>query len=298
MVHIEGMGWLGSALALRLAHDGIPFTWHDTSTPFTAWQASTGIAYPAGDDRSMTNLHLWHTWQSAYPDLAAHTVPTAYCYAHKKPPHNGRYPVTDLGWVRVAGIRAFTVDVPALVPAVRERFATQRLTAAPDGQPVIVAHGYTPRLDHYVWGWAQPVRLDTTAIEALYPLAPGERYAFYGRVHRFQMAYAYPIAGRPGWWRAGSALVVQRDPKPGRAAAHAERWHEGFAKLFPKIPIVDTEPAIQGWRPAGKPDDTGLILPDGPDRIQLPPLWHSGVRWAPELINGAAMWARMHAGVH
>lgn len=296
MIHIEGMGWFGAALALRLDHERIPFTWHDTDTRWTSWQASTGIAYPAGDDRSNRNLTLWHTLPTTYPGFAPYTTNTSYVYKHKKPPHQGKYPVIDHGWARIASVPAVTVDVPALVPAVREQFAARRVHAAPDNVPTIAAHGYTKRLDHYVWGWSAPVKLDTTALDTLPDRGPGNRYAFYGRVHRFQMAYAYPIVTRPGWYRAGSALVVQRTAQHGKPGTHLDRWAEGFTTLFPAIPILNAEPAIEGWRPAADSEDTGLITDGGNRRIEFPPLWHSGVRWAPELIDAAIRWCHLTLG--
>lgn len=291
-IHIEGMGWFGSVLAQRLAHAHVPFTWHDTDTPHTAWQASTGIAYPAGDARSMDNLHSWATWMRDYPAIAEHTRAVHYVFAHKKPPHEGNYPVKDLGWARIAGLRAVVVDVPALVPATRERFAEHRRDSAPTGVPLIVAHGFGARLDHYVWGWTAPVRLDIGTLAADADSTPGDQlFAFYGRVHRFQMAYAYPIIGRPGWWRAGSALVVQKTPRRGRPAAHVDRWRTGFQQLFPKVRVLDIEPALEGWRPAPADDDSGqLTITD--TTVTFPPLWHSGVRWAPTLVDEALNWAR------
>lgn len=285
-VHIEGMGWLGSALAFRLNRAGVPFTWNDIDSGHVAWRASTGIVYPAGDERSQTNLRAWAGWHSSGLFPAGTVAPAAYCYAHKNPPHEGRYQVTDLGWLRVAHAQCFAVDVPAIVRAARAEFADARVDAAPAGAPRVVAHGYSPRRTGYVWGWSAAVALDIP--EEVTRLAGERRIALYGKPHRFQLAYAYPIPTRPGWWWAGSSLVPQSKAGDGNTARPFEAWRGALPTLYPKARLLDAETPVQGWRPRGSADDPlGLnVDPDG--TITFPPLWHSGVRWAPTLIEEAA----------
>jgi hypothetical protein len=278
VIHIEGMGWLGSALAFRLAADGTPFTWHDPQARYTAWKACTGMVYPAGDARSQVNLTGWERWWRTGLLPAGTVEPVSYLFTHKRPPHHGRYPVTDLGWCRVAAQPGFAVDVPAVVAAARTAFAEWWRPGTPAGSSVIRAHGFTERLDHVMWGWSAPVRL------VLPPLLAdaARRPAFYSREHRFHIVYAYAIPTRPGWWWAGSKLLRQSRPQS-RAVQLAHlvaEWRRAWAALWPKVPVADMEAAVEGWRPVPRPGDPGRFAGGS-----LPPLWHSGVRWAPQLIE-------------
>lgn len=286
-IHIEGMGWMGAALAFRLASQGTDFTWHDTNAAHVAWRACTGLVYPAGDDRSQANLARWDSIGHVFP--AGTVLPAAYTYAHKAPPHAGRYqPRADLGWVRVADAACYAVDAPAIVAAARTQFAAAR-TAGPDpGQRVIVAHGHHTRRGGWVWGWSAPVRLELP--DDLLTAAAGRVPALYGRAHRFAITYAYPIPSQPGWWWAGSSLMNQRQPRELDAAAHFRNWRRHFAALYPPVRLVDLHDPRHGWRPKPRPNDTGQVETDG-NRLVFPPLWHSGVRWAPLLLDTAAAWA-------
>ena len=45
---------------------------------------------------------------------------------------------------------------------------------------------------------------------------------------------------------------------------------------------------MQGWRPKPAPDDNGAVAVadrDGRRIITVPPLWHSGIRWAPSVAR-------------
>lgn len=289
-VHIEGMGWMGSVLAYRLRMHGIPFTWNDTEQDHVAWRASTGLVYPAGDRRTLDNLQLWERW---YADrfLPEGTVcRSVYAFTQARPPHGGRYPVTDLGWVRAARASCFSVNVAEVVRAARREFADSRTPGPPAGDGRrITAHGFGSRLSKVMWGWSAKVRLGIP--DEL--LAVGARPALYSRPadHPFRMFYAYPCPGEDLWW-AGSALVGQHRPRELDAAAHFERWREIFTReVFPSVPVTEAQPPVQGWRPRGTDTDTGRLQYLG-GALVFPPLWHSGVRWAPQLINDAVKWSK------
>lgn len=302
-IHIEGMGLLGSLFALQCERHGIEFTWNDTDEPRVAWRASTGMVYPAGDERSQRGLAVWRRWlhEGWLPEGAAMEV--AYWYAHKNPPHDGLYRAgVDLGDMRRAprsqpgGAVAF--DAPVIVRHARKRFAAQRVDRAPDGITLVRAHGFTHRLGAVMWGWTVPVALSVPAdvIEHSEGLVP----SFYSRLGRFQIVYAYPIPstrvdGRVQWWWAGSSLVQQKPPgRPLDYAKHFARWREAWARLWPRVPVTAIGEPIQGWRPKPQrePEDHELVLvrTDFQARrrvLVFPPLWHSGGRWAPVVIEQA-----------
>jgi hypothetical protein len=278
------MGLLGSLLAWRLTADGITFTWHDTDTPHTAWKASTGLVYPAGDARSQRNLAAWTDWW-ARPTLPPGVLlPVHYVFAHRHPPHEGRYRTTPLGpGLTLAHAAAFTVDVPQLVHTTRGHFASRRTdTPPPDADVLVRAHGHH-RAVCWMWGWSAPVQLRLPAVLAELPHRP----ALYGRKVR-QLVYAYPIPSRPGWWWAGSTLTRQTHPRSLSADAHLRRWMDNWAAVWPRIDLTAAEAPAQGWRPrpddADTPDPVRVDTARGPV-ITLPALWHSGVRWAPEVID-------------
>jgi hypothetical protein len=301
MIHVEGMGWFGAITALALDRAGVPFTWSDTDDIYTAWKASTGIVYPAGDERTEVNRQKWIRWvmDGWLPEGTAKLC--QYVYAHKKPPHDGIYestPYHDFHHAQVAVPAAVAVNVQLLVTEARSRFAAQRRPvsdgtvgtawAGSSSSPRIVAHG-GERAAAWVWGWSRKVALDTPH-DAI-------RAAYYGKRHRFDLTYAYPVTGEDGWWYAGSALVTE---KTRRARTREElgiewrRWLEASAELFPYLKVRRTQPFVQGWRPKPAPDDKGeLLINEGKitPTLVFPALWHSGVRWAPTLVEQAVSWA-------
>lgn len=286
MLHIEGMGLLGSLLANHLDDRGVDFTWSDTDSTTNAWSASTGLVYPAGDARSMHGLEGWRSWAET-PWGGPVVEEVRYTYHHRNPPHDGRYtPDYDLGDMRVAPRQpgCFAVNVQALVLAARTKFHGCR--APYDGGPRVRAHGFTERLGAYMWGWTVPVALEYP--DDLEASCGALRPAFYSRRDRFQIVYAYPIAHQPDDWWAGSSLVSQKAPHPLDAEKHYARWLEAFTVNFPRVEVVSRGEPIQGWRPRPtvEPDDDHLVLVEG-DQVTFPPLWHSGVRWAPVVIEKA-----------
>jgi hypothetical protein len=270
------MGWFGSATALALERAGIPFTWNEINSPVQAWRASTGMVYPAGDARSRRNLDLWWNWYESKLFPPRTVTPVAYVYKHKHPPHEGHYDQLDLGPFRVAKLSAIAVDVPFIVDSARLQFAGRRREAAPRGARVIRTHGFTERCAGFRWGWSCQVQLD------LPPELAGlaHRPALYSRRGRFQIVYAYVIPTKPGWWWAGSSLVPQQVAKPLDAHKHLERWLDAWRELWPSVPVTGVGELTQGWRPVPVEGDTGTL-----DMRSVPPLWHSGVRWAPEIVD-------------
>lgn len=294
MIHIEGMGWHGSILAMHLDARGIGFTWNDTNALYNAWQASTGLCYPAGDARSAADLEVWRRLAANQPgplQFPPDTVKVVdYTYTQKTPPHGGPKArvsgqVMGRDW-SVSSASAVQVDVVPIVRAARARFVDRMTAARPTSAHLLIrAHGFTPeRLHRWVWGWNRPVQL------ALHPKLRAElthdTTAIYCRQGRFVMAYAYPIPTQPGWWWAGSSLIPQQRPKSLDDRKHFDMWRSRFTELAPFALIEAMAPAVQGWRPQPRPDDSGYPIRQG-DTITFPPLWHSGVRWAPSTMASA-----------
>ncbi|UOW92989.1 oxidoreductase [Gordonia phage CaiB] len=280
-IHIEGMGWLGAVTALCLERQGIEFTWHDIDAPHVAWKASTGLVYPAGDERSTRDMKLWGSWyrSGVFPSGTVEKV--AYVYGHKAPPHEGRYDTSRLSpHLTLAHAPCYAVNAPEIVRFARRRFAAVQ---APDpGTGTLIRAHAGRRLDVQMWGWNVPVRLKLPT-----PLADADiRPAIYGRRVR-RIAYAYPIPGTDQWW-GGSTLIRQSKPRELDVMKHVQRWLTDFTALFPEVGVEIAAEPMQGWRPRPAENDTSNMprwaRGDRPT-IEYPPLWHSGIRWSPAVLQ-------------
>lgn len=274
-LHIEGMGLIGSMLARRLHEEGITFTWSENDTPFTAWHVSTGLAYPDGDPDNQAGLERWRTILMG--DLAYEAAEAPYVFAHKSPPHSGRYPVTDYGKLRMAEPTAIALNVPEFVENTRTAFAAERLPETLDGATnVVVCHTTPERGDGYLWGWVARVRFELPEEIALDCL--GQQPALYAKKHRFNLTYAYPIPGTGQWW-AGSVLQMQREPKLVENRRLAELYRGWVADAMELLGVYDIQldGLDQGWRPRSKKTDSGRVeFKDG--RWTMPPMPTDGMR--------------------
>lgn len=273
MIHIEGMGLLGSMLARRLLGLERPFTWSDIDTEFAAWPCSTGLAYPSGDEHDMRGLARWQSMLAAVPEA----VSVPYVYAHKRPPHGGRYEIArDYGPMRRARPRAVALNVPEFVAATRVQAAECRTDARGRGDTLVVAHP-SVRTDGYLWGWAARVRL---TLPAWLDDLGDEQPALYAKAHRFNLTYAYPIPGTGQWW-AGSTLQHQRLPKRRGAVSVMKlvaEWYGNAADLL-GVTVDEMWPPVQGWRPRAFPGDRGHVAYDaGSDTWTMPPMATDGMR--------------------
>ena len=277
MIHIEGMGLLGSLLADELAHAGRDFTWNDTEVSAVAWPVSTGLAYPDGDSHNAAGLQRWRD-RLALGRLTDFAREVPYWFAHKNPPHGGKYPFTDHGRLRRATPSAVSVDVPSLVRGARTRFADRRLALAPTGATVVVAHTTTERGDGYLWGWAVPVELTG---------APEPHAALYAKKHRFNLTYAYPIGPSGQHW-AGSVLRYQHQPRvvPEHALVALFTQWAADAHTLLGVDVAYTGTPGQGWRPRAKGGDNGRPEWIG-GRLVLPPMATDGVRNGLTVIDQA-----------
>lgn len=279
-IHIEGMGVLGSQVAWELEELGVKFTWNDTETDHTAWHCSTGIVYPSGAERDMAGLEAWHSYIDDDRPLGQWAARSNYLFAHKNPPHGGRYPFEPATpKLRVGHPYAVAVNVPDLVRETRETFKHRRTEGTAGRGPLVVAHATPGRLDGYLWGWCARVRFDEP-----YPLGEGQS-TYYAKAHRFNLTYAYPIPGTGQWW-AGSSLVHQKRPAERAIEPYLAEWIGNAEKLL-GITGVQVDSMEQGWRPrraAGEENYAQHALVDGRDVYTLAPEPTSGVRHGPHIV--------------
>lgn len=282
MIHIEGMGLLGVQLAAELEELGYAYTWNDTDRAHTAWHCCTGMVYPSGSDRDMTGLR-W--WQRAIDDghpLAEWAARSEYVFAHKKPPHGGRY---DFGpfigsrpLQRALGEGAVAVNVPQMVTDWRERIASKRRDRRPDGNRLLVrAHSTEERREGYLWGWAARVRFDD---------GEGPQRTYYAKKHRFNLTYAYPIPGTGQWW-AGSVLKHQKTPlevSSKRLMEYVTEWKGNAAELLGIGPVT-VDSIEQGWRPRRAADAPNEAREESPGVWSLAPEPTSGLRHGPLIVQ-------------
>jgi len=288
-VHVEGMGLTGSLLAWWLERWGCDWTWHDTEAPVTAWRASTGAIFPAGTRGSVDyETHAaWASWLTArgavYP--RRFFEPATYWFNHKHPPHHGRYDCLAVGrhGLQRAEPLSYHLNAQTFVKATRRQFAKQRLPGAAFSASVtVVAHGFGKRLHHVVWGWTVPVELS-------YPtyMSGARRPCLYLREGRFVMAYAYPMPGTdPRTWYAGSSLIHQREPRELEVQPKFDRWRR-LVKTLSRgaVKVLSYGGPRQGWRPAeAEPHCAPRVRRRG-NVLEVPPLWHSGIRWFPAVLS-------------
>lgn len=273
MIHIEGMGLLGSMLARRLAREDIEFTWNDIDSPHVAWHACTGLAYPDGDPYALAGLARWEeeTLMGRTPEAAS----APFVFAHKKNPHEGTDGIMeDYGPLRRGNRDAVALNAPQYVRNTRDRYQDWRTDGARPGDTVVVAHLTPERGNGYLWGWSAQVELELPDYLDALP----DRPALYAKTHRFNLTYAYPTPLTSNWW-AGSTNVIQMDPKPvtqERLDRYVQEWVENARELL-EVEIIDVREVFQGWRPRHAVGDSRA--PEWvEDRLVLPALSGSGMR--------------------
>jgi hypothetical protein len=272
-LHIQGMGIIGSLLALKLSQQGQAFTWDDNESAVNAWQASTGCIYPSGDDYDHQNWAMWRDhYFGAMPELESAT----YCFLSKRPPHGGKYKFERIGPWGIASQQSFHLNAQCLVRRVRIEFEGARCVKAPAGSVVIVSHGFGARLDRYLWGWNVKVQLDYVPQHRL------SNYCFYMRVGRFKLAYAYPVPMEPGWHYAGSSLISQHVPRQLEIEPKFVHWLEHVGR-YTDLKVKACGERTQGWRPVAAPEDT-LLLKRIKGQWCIRPQWSSGIRHAPVIV--------------
>lgn len=272
-LHIEGMGIVGCLLAQKFLRMDQRFTWNDTETSINAWQASTGCIYPSGDYFDMA---CYEDWRKGFFGKLPELQQATYCFLSKHPPHGGKYKFSRVGVFGVAEIPSFHLNAQRFVQRMRKEQAGLRRNYAPGDARVIVAHGFSERCDHYLWGWTVKVRLAAM-------LETKQRLALYMRVGRYKLAYAYPVSCESGWYYAGSSLIHQRVAKELEVWPKFNRWKEHVACYGIKV-LETANEFQQGWRPVAAEGDDQLVRTMD-KRWVLKPLWSSGIRHAPGIIR-------------
>lgn len=199
---------IGSVLAWTLTERGVPFTWHDAELAICAWPACTGSVVPSTDLSDQKGYTAWARWATDPPwSVAAPIIEPADYWR-----------TVGHALQRQAQL-SYHVNAPALVSVTRDAFREQRRSGAPTDTRVVIAHGYSERLDHLVWGWSCLVDLSIATT------APGSqrRPCVYVQRNRYQVAYAYPCPGTP-YWFAGSSHIAQR-PRLARELEVAPKYH-------------------------------------------------------------------------
>jgi hypothetical protein len=278
--HLEGMGVRGSLCALALTDAGMPFTWHDTSTPWCAWPASAGVIYPEkGDDVSR---EWWEKWHAAYGGAAGLSVQASWWYNTKNPPHGSKAKeLLRIGLMKNGSHDAVVVNARLLIQHARAKFADLKRDEAPAGSRSIVTHGFGSRLFGYLWGWTAEVNIIGAADLVA---ATGKPACIYFREGRFIFGYAAPEPGTDRWL-AGSSMILQH--KGGRKELEIEpkfaKWQQRFTQLTGlQGELVGS--FHHGWRPLPGPLDpsTTTVAQDG--TIELRPASHSGFKRWPEVL--------------
>ncbi|MCQ9384422.1 hypothetical protein [Brevibacterium moorei] len=286
-LHIEGMGWIGSALALQLAAHGIEFTWNDNDSPVTAWKATNGVVMPDVKPRYVQNKRAWDVWARSGIFPKGTVTPAVFAFFSKKPPQYAKYKPVEL-WPGVKctppSETTYIVDVPAIVSSTRERFAGRRRDSAPEGSTIAVAHGFSSRTVRLEWGWTAPARL-TLPPEAQDALDRVGGLQLYGRPQRSVVAYATSVPSKPGRFLIGTSRIHTPRRHPDTALRHLGQRIEQLQTHFPGVIVEEVGAPVEGWRPYGADPDDLTPLKAG-RRIIVPPAHHSGVRAAPEIIGG------------
>ena len=245
--HIQGMGVLGSMLAHRMVERGINFTWEDNNAEFTAWKASTGLAYPDGERKSFAGIQSWLDYAERYGVEHAEVESVPYAFAHKRPPHGGDYNTEFIGALQVAEPRAAVVNVQQFVLGTRKAMEPMRRTSPDLRSTRIIARPNSVRTDGYLMGWSAPVTFESEVTEKV------GRAAFYAKAHRYDTTYAYPVPGEP-YWLAGSMYRMTRSPKASSPVELYEMytgWEQNARALLGLENVELVGPIRQGWRPRG-----------------------------------------------
>lgn len=290
-VHIEGMGWLGSALARTLEQRGIEFTWNDTETEFSAWPASSGSIMPDGDDTSERNREAWGYWIESGLFPEEYVTKSSLVYMQKNPPHGGHYKGIELdGGLHLADTNSYVANVPFIVQDTRLKYAHLRTNEAPGDAMKIVAHGFSDRFDRCEWGWTSDVTLSLPKFLADLP-----GLSLYGRANRFEVVYATGRPGMPGRFRLGSSMVAQRRParNPEAAMRALLKRIEMMPGMYAGTKVVSWETPVEGWRPSAVGGASVDVEVRNPKLIVMPPMLHSGIRWSPEVVERTADLAEM-----
>lgn len=289
MIHIEGMGIVGSFVARFLHERGVEFTWDDIASGTAAWPASTGAIYPSGNQRDRVCYQAWAA-MARTPVMRPFVETASYWYVTKNAPHGGSdQPAADFGHIRRHALPSYHLNAQEFVRQTRREFASREAERAPDAR-VIVAHGFNQRLTRYVWGWTALVRLN---LHRNFRSDDGLRPCLYFRPNKFTLCYAYPVPGTEFWY-AGSSLIVQKVARELNVPPKFERWTRELAHFSQGWATLNGTPftTLTGWRPSLGTTEEEATEPlwryvEGVGLVVMP-MWHSGIRWIPAVLDELA----------
>lgn len=286
MIHLDGMGLVGSVTAWTLREAGVPFTWSDPDIPQSAWRASTGSVSPSGGTGQAEGYRIWAGWHDGGTAPWERAIPgmieaAEFWFNTKRPPHNGPGAIErDAGALRLGSLPSYHVNVPRLVTATRDAFSADRRDSAPPGSRRVRTTGFGPRLAGVQWGWAADAILRVDPALGSGPLRP----CIYLRDGIRLIGYAYPVPGTAHWW-AGSSIIGQREPKSLAIPPKAERWADELAERTGGLVRVEALSGLrEGWRPVRASED-GALLREVNGVLCVAPLGSSGVRRSPEVAR-------------
>jgi hypothetical protein len=282
LIHVEGMGVVGSLLAWQLEARGVAWSWSDNESKVNAWSASTGSIFATGEASDMACMEVWDSWRRRAPwakHLAHCVEEAAWWYSTKAAPHGSKLKhVSEFRGLRRGPKNSLHFNSQLFVPETRKLLASRRELAPPKGARVIVSHGFGSRLSHYVWGWARLVRIEGLEQNSLRPCV-------YLRKGKFVMAYAYPVPNTP-YWYAGSSLISQQTPKDLTVLDKYARWKTNFEELSGgAVQVVEESEFLTGWRPVPLSDREPLLKLSQDGSVLVRPQGHSGVRKSPAIVS-------------
>jgi hypothetical protein len=263
-VHVSGVGMLGAFVCHELARRGIPFTWDDTDSPFTAWRVCTGAIIPYDDAVDSWYAAGYRFWREGVAeDLREYLEPVRLVYALKNPPARQQAKKPTPLATAPCGVRlwpeaqtGWQLQAQRFVGEVRTRHAsTRRETDEPvDGRRTrIHCRGVLDTLSRPIplWGWTVLAQLRPKTRCPFWP-ADGPRVSLHfndpskpGARYYFQ-----PYAGDVNWWWAGSDRVRQKEPTALDCQVRLQTFQAAVEAVWGQWMDVTYHTEIwQGWRP-------------------------------------------------
>lgn len=285
-VHLNGMGLVGSLLALELQRRGVGFSWWDADEDVTAWRASTGCVYPSAEAVDLVGYNRWAKVLAEGSEPVcrfAEVVP--YAFTQKSIPHGAGSKALRVierhGSVKVLNKPSFHVNVQAFVEYTRAALASLRARPEPGGL-LVHAHGFHRRMTtDYRWGWSAPCVVSGSVFDR-HP-----RLCLNAKEGRFVNAYLYPRPGTSQYY-VGTSFIYQREPRPllvdekvDRIIAHIKRVTGGG------LGIELAGSVTAGWRPAYSAAGSAAFIRDG-NEVFIRPQSANGLRHAPVWLERVA----------
>lgn len=299
MIHVSGVGLLGSFLLRDLHARELPFTWDDCESRFTAWGASTGAVIPC-ENRDLelyaAGYRKWRDDATKRPALQPFLEPVETIYVMKAPPQR----VTRKWKPIVFGVNSiwreslpgWQFDVGRFIESTRKLFAAERRPGPVSAERTIRCRGVMEASDSpvTVWGWRVPVNIKPKANCQVWSKNGLRPVIHFNDPDRsFERYYFHPLAGSPDVWWAGSEAVLQKRPQ-----SLVERSKIGFANYLKtverrfgdQLEVKQLGPLVEGWR--AKPKlvhkrfyAKGLCRQVEPGVFVAMPLYKSGVQCGP-----------------